>query len=130
MSPKKKKTKKDRFFMKVSSTPYIIVQRCFNPLYQNQCPLFLLPPLSQKISKTPAQDQQSGIRIWNFQSLIPLFHLKWAISHVFQAIRQQKQNRCITEEFLVKQIFLFFLFTFWCVNFCNLLTFIEWFGKN
>ena len=33
---------------------------CLNPLFQNQCLLFLLSPLCQRISQPPGQDQKNG----------------------------------------------------------------------
>ena len=46
--------------MKISSTSYTIVLRCLYPLFQNQCPLFLLYPLFWKLSQSSGQDQQNG----------------------------------------------------------------------
>ena len=45
--------------MKISSTPNANVQRCLNPRFQNQCPLFLLSPLF-RISQLSGQDQRNG----------------------------------------------------------------------
>ena len=50
----KKHKKEDKLCMKFSSMP---CQVCVNPLFQNQCPLFLLPCPCQRTYQPSSQDQ-------------------------------------------------------------------------
>ena len=50
--------------MNFSSTSNIGVQRCLYPLFQNQRPHFLLPPLFWIISQPSSQDQLNGKRTY------------------------------------------------------------------
>ena len=50
--------------MNFFSTPNGSEQKCLNPLFQNQRPLFLLPSLFQRVSQLQCQDQQNGKRTY------------------------------------------------------------------
>ena len=50
--------------MKFSSAPNTSLQKCLYPLLQNQCLLFLLPPLFSRISQASGPDQENSKRAY------------------------------------------------------------------
>ena len=56
-----KTVKKQSGSSKISfKSPMQLYSMCLNPLLQYLCPLILLPPLFERISQPPDQDQQYG----------------------------------------------------------------------
>ena len=77
--------------MKFSSTSNTSVQRCLYPLFQNQSPHFLLPPLIRRISQSSYQNQQNGkqtyyhplIFLWTFKGFIISEHFLNFFSNLY-----------------------------------------------